>query len=575
MPLRTAAAAAINRIKSLCAFKSRKMAPQTITDARATGSESAVTTPANTVTATASLSAANGVDRSGSSDQARSIIDKPKPTGTVSTSEVDALAAGISNLNIKLRTFQTGDELMDTTAYTYRIPGLSEEQNAIIARLSKGDIIRFFERREDQDETNSEGDEQSDDEDDNSDDEGDDEASDADPDTGMQHLNPEAESILANDTRSELQDAGEEAVNTTLPAEASNSDQAAAEEDATAGTATAAAATNDAMDISADAGTELQANQDHSGPATAAEATNQVTVSTNSLYFFDHLITNEATMEVIDVGLIKLDYTITSGEKHTFQIYGHRIQSVRCGCAADNTVCAGAIDLSQLAANERLARYDIDNEPDSETMRRLVSTNGFCPAECDEGWLDSVDEANDLIDIQLHNITLAQHPHKPVCPVCIGRDLFKQQQVLHLRVDIYDVFGTFLGDAIEWNADLNTRRTRVIGYDFAQFDEREYGFGFDDMIDEGDDDYDHSAMPSRGNAGWQNFAEAMDPNSNIKQSPTPEAVIAALPRMNFNEAMKEMPGRHDGEQFNCLVCQDVFKNEDVVIQLPCKHVYRK
>jgi len=59
----------------------------------------------------------------------------------------------------------------------------------------------------------------------------------------------------------------------------------------------------------------------------------------------------------------------------------------------------------------------------------------------------------------------------------------------------------------------------------------------------------------------------MDPNAELNLHPASDATIAALPREKYADVKTA-----DGE-VECLVCKEAFKDEQVVIVLPCTHIF--
>lgn len=120
-----------------------------------------------------------------------------------------------------------------------------------------------------------------------------------------------------------------------------------------------------------------------------------------------------------------------------------------------------------------------------------------------------------------------------------------------------------MGVIVEFLGRVNPRR-RELGYPFEQFDEREWGFGeFDDMLS--DDDGDGGA----GDGRWEQWEEALDPNSAVQTRPASAATIASLPRKLFESIKQDK----EDELANCKVCLDKFEDGAVTVELPCGHTY--
>lgn len=120
-----------------------------------------------------------------------------------------------------------------------------------------------------------------------------------------------------------------------------------------------------------------------------------------------------------------------------------------------------------------------------------------------------------------------------------------------------------MGVLVEFLGRVNPRR-RELGYPFEQFDEREWGFGeFDDMLsDDGRED-------AAGDGRWEQWDEALDPNSAVQNRPASAATIASLPRKLFESIDQDK----EDEVANCKVCLDKFEKAAVTVELPCGHTY--
>lgn len=180
-----------------------------------------------------------------------------------------------------------------------------------------------------------------------------------------------------------------------------------------------------------------------------------------------------------------------------------------------------------------------------------------CPANCNRGWLPDLPALRAVYCEYLPDV----RPFRPVCPVCLGKDLMSEQVML--RFMLGNTSTVDLGHVVEFLGNLNTRR-RQLGYSFVQFDEREWGYGFDDMLDESDDDGE-----GRGDVGqFELWNEAMDPNANPKTRPASEGTIASLSRKKYEGVAKKEVGAF------CAICQEgAFEEESLVVELPCGHVY--
>ena len=196
--------------------------------------------------------------------------------------------------------------------------------------------------------------------------------------------------------------------------------------------------------------------------------------------------------------------------------------------------------------------YSVNLNPTGDSIRRTVFYN-HCPAACNLGFLDDQYDLRDLINDAIPTF----QPYRPICPACMGIDLLNEQLTLRGLVDAHDFD---LGLAVEYNGRLNVRR-RELGLPFAQFDEREWGYRFDDMLDDNDD---------ANTEQYEDFEEAMDPNANPKTRPASLAMITALPRKYFAHVTKKVGGSDAG----CAICLNgPYEPQNPVVELPCGHVY--
>ncbi|SMQ48944.1 unnamed protein product [Zymoseptoria tritici ST99CH_3D7] len=268
---------------------------------------------------------------------------------------------------------------------------------------------------------------------------------------------------------------------------------------------------------------------------------------------------------------------------HTFRIFGKKKYH---GHTADCTTCPAPLDLTTLTSTTELT-----SKPSGDTIRALFTADfptvpHYCHAACTRGFLPTPAHLSGLFTSYhpplLTYLTTAGIPltsplpatlQPIICPVCMGVDLLKQQQILHTTmlmtsyVDMTDVM-TFL-------TALNPRRTSM-GLPFLQFDEREWGYLFPDMEsdEEGEDEDGQTAAPAAaGGAGagrWQTWTEAMDPNAIITTSALPAELVAKLSRVLFKDTDRAKDAV-EGEVVRCRICLDGIKAEAKVVVLPCGH----
>lgn len=189
-----------------------------------------------------------------------------------------------------------------------------------------------------------------------------------------------------------------------------------------------------------------------------------------------------------------------------------------------------------------------------------VMFQGQCPVHCNEGWLPNQATMHALVTEPITTVT----EHMPVCPVCIGKPLMQEYQALREMLESGQGGMIDFGTLVEFHGRLNPRRTQL-GYEFKQFDEREWGYMFDDMQSE--DDGSDAGAGGGNNAGWGYWDEALDPSSCIVTKPASESAIANLPRHFFEDVKSSETGTE------CLICKDAFMDETIVAELPCSHVF--
>lgn len=285
-------------------------------------------------------------------------------------------------------------------------------------------------------------------------------------------------------------------------------------------------------------------------------------VSTDRLYLVTGTSHDETGAALEDISLVELSYDLLHADEHTFQLFGTEISHIAskdCTHALDSE-CQSRKSFKQLAQNDGLQSHTIRLNPSGDYVRPIVQPNSLCPANCDEGWLESRESLADHVSADVYT-SPATHPHQPVCPVCLGLDLLKDHQAL--RATFEATYQVDFGALVEFIGRLNVRRAQV-GHGFYQLDERQWGMLFDDMGQSDDEDGDVDA-----NGGvWEQWAEAMDPSANVQLRPASEKTIAALPRM----AYQDVPVKGEEEKAAvCVVCTTSYEAEHVVVVLPCGH----
>jgi hypothetical protein len=279
--------------------------------------------------------------------------------------------------------------------------------------------------------------------------------------------------------------------------------------------------------------------------------------ATAMLYLVDSLSTNQ-TGNVMDLALRPLSHCLKIAEATavSFHIYGTEIVHSAMS-PGSSTSCEDQkmINIKDIVNTDGSTEHSIQLNPTGNDIGAIIF-NGHCPTQCQDGWIATQENMHPLVSETIRTVS----HHAPVCPVCIGKPLMQEHQ--SLRELLEDSYATDIGMLVEFYGRLNTRR-KELGYSFKQFDEREWGMQFDDMLSESEDE--------DGDAGyWQNpNQEAMDPNADATYYPAPEAAIAALPQKTF--------GEHEvskvGEQVTCGICIMKFTDEALIAELPCGHFF--
>ena len=276
--------------------------------------------------------------------------------------------------------------------------------------------------------------------------------------------------------------------------------------------------------------------------------------ATVTLYLVSSTST-DGTGNVTDLTLRMLSHCLKPAEATaaSFHIYGTDI--VTSATSSTSAEDQKTVNFKDVVATVGSTEHSIQLNPAGNDIGAIIF-NGRCPAQCQDGWISTQENMHALVAESIRTVS----DHTPICPVCIGKPLMQEYQ--SLRELLEDSYATDIGILVEFYGHLNTRR-KELGYAFKQFDEREWGMQFDDMLSQSEDE--------DGDAGfWQNpNREAMDPNAGATYYPAPEAAIAALPQKTFGELEVSMAG----EQVACGICITKFTDEVIVAELPCGHFF--
>ena len=261
---------------------------------------------------------------------------------------------------------------------------------------------------------------------------------------------------------------------------------------------------------------------------------------------------------IIDINLCLLTYQSKPRDaiQPCFQVYGTDIaHTTNVAIGAEESVGKSITTITAVVANDRMG-HSIYVDLTGDAVRHILFF-GRCPAQCTDGYISTQRDMHELVEEDI--LTVAEH--SPICPVCMGKALMQEFQGLRETLENFNTVD--LGLAVEFYGRLNTRRG-WLGYRFKRFDEREWGYLFDDMPEE-DDNEDNGQNSGNGNQ-WGYWPEALDPSSCVVLHPTSDATISSLPRKVFAEVEKT-------EEVECLVCKEDFRDDTVVVELPCGHVF--
>ncbi|KAK3718209.1 protein K48-linked ubiquitination [Vermiconidia calcicola] len=327
---------------------------------------------------------------------------------------------------------------------------------------------------------------------------------------------------------------------------------------------TAGAETNGSAEHVEHAGGEEQGENDNAGDNDEDERESEDEHSESdspqnepaALYTVEQITKNDEG-SITDISLCLLNYQpkLSEADGSAYHIYGAIL--VESFVSSEEDTTTEPLTIKDIRSDTETKAYTITCSPDGDLVRNLVF-HRRCPAHCEQGWLPTQEKAQAMVPDTLATLL----PHEPVCPACMGKDLMQEYHGLRQMLDVQYVDFTLVTD---FYFRLNPRRT-VLGYPFRQLDERDWGYAFDDMLSNDGDEDDESGDD---NGNWGYYQEAMDPNSGVVLRPASETAIAALPRKIFAEIEKG-----DAEdQSKCLVCLGKFTDDDVVVLMPCGHVF--
>jgi hypothetical protein len=271
--------------------------------------------------------------------------------------------------------------------------------------------------------------------------------------------------------------------------------------------------------------------------------------------------------EITSLRLVSLTYDPLPGTSTSTATY--HLHGTRCAHSMINAQLqdmAKAKDTHPLITDTTIGITNseqtiITAKPTGDIVRHIVH-HYQCPAGCNDGRLPSIQALHGMV--RGFDITTILPDHPP-CPSCIGIPLMREYQLLRGTFEAYTIVD--LTQVADFLGRLNPRRVQL-GYDFEQLDERKWNYLFDDMPPEDEDEEGENGDGGR----YEVWDEAMDLNSNIQHRPASQGTIDALPRKTFSVAKTDAEVKVE-EGDKCVVCQEAFEDEKVVVELPCKHVF--
>jgi hypothetical protein len=258
-----------------------------------------------------------------------------------------------------------------------------------------------------------------------------------------------------------------------------------------------------------------------------------------------------------DLSLVPLKYSTQAGTSAgTFHLYGKE--------CVPSFFSAGKVDQPSQVGDEYISIHDLPSpdtlvfnvSPDGDTVREAVFS-GECLACDGEGWVRCITQLSGMV--KDYTIPSSEVNEAAVCPSCIGIDLMKEHQDLRAELEAFYRVSDF-GATHQFQGRLNVRR-RELGYEFEQFDERKWGYLFDDMLSD-----DGAAGGDRDDGRYEEWDEATDPNNGVILHPASDATIKSLPVKKYADIKTD-------DEAQCVVCCENFENQQLVVQLPCKHFF--
>ena len=310
-----------------------------------------------------------------------------------------------------------------------------------------------------------------------------------------------------------------------------------------------------------------QGYNDDSCQSTHIHGYNAAGEPTRSILFGVAAVYKNADRQLMEVYLQPLNYkeSVSMADSKTYRIYGN---DVLVHDVAAFTIDDDLESFTQSFVAEDHVEYSIEVNPTGDHLR-ISHLQRTCPnSNCQEGYLSCLENLQDGIPDALPSLS----PFRPLCPVCLGKDLMEEQVHLRRLMEANQLLAHNLSLAIEHVQKRSERRVLVWGVSEV-FDEHAWGFDFDALRPSGSrnttdgDYYDGDDIP------WdQMHPDARDPNINIVERPASETAIAALPRVLLQDLPIET---HESDESRplCTICSGELGDDTVMMVMPCSHAF--
>lgn len=274
-------------------------------------------------------------------------------------------------------------------------------------------------------------------------------------------------------------------------------------------------------------------------------------------------VTKDLSGTITDLHVVGLEYKSRPvDEISSYQLYGNQCSATMPSKPA-NTASEEFADYTNHISREELRLSIFPDMPDTiftvdpaaEVVRDYLH-GGVCPADCDEGYLASIDQLHGMV--KDYTVPTSKTDVRAICPSCIGIDLMKEHQSLRVELENFLQVASF-ESVLDFYGRLAPRRQQL-GYEYEQFDEREWNFLFEDMISEDEGE--------RSEGEFEPWDAANDPNADVVPRPAPQATMDSLQANKYADVKVD-------DDSKCPVCCELFRDEQLVVRLACKHIFCK